>query len=106
MGYAPVMVRPGNAPPSASFFSGRAKWFWIAVAGALGAWLIALLTIADPVASDKAPPSPLAQPERAVTSDPTHFDGTTEKAFNRRREVRSARPLPAVPFREDDGQGK
>jgi hypothetical protein len=103
MRYAPNMPSSPNAPPRTSLFTGRARWFWIAVAALLGAWLIALLAISDRVISD-GEPSP--EPATRRASDPAHVEGKTEKAFNRRREVRASRPLPAVPLRMDHGEGK
>jgi hypothetical protein len=102
------MPSPATAAPRASFFTGRAKWFWIAVAGALGLWLIVMLVVSDePAISEReAPKSPLEQLEQTAGPTLPHFEEKATKAFRQRREVRSSRPSSAVPFWVDDGQGK
>jgi hypothetical protein len=108
LGYAEQMPSPSRPASGAFALTGRAKWFWIAVVVALGAWLLILLVIADEGPSPALEPkAPLGQ---TAGSRPRQFAGKAENAFNQRREVRSSRPSSAVPFpandRVDDGQGK
>jgi hypothetical protein len=99
--YAVGMTSPWKASSRAFFPSGRAKWLWLAVAGALGVWLIVLLVVADrPIVVDRAPQSRL---EQAAGNTPRQFDGKALNAFSRRRDLRSSRPSSTVPFPVNDG---
>ena len=102
LGYAEGMASPANAAPGPSFFTGRAKWLWIALAGALGLWLIVLLVIADEpaISETEAPKSPH---EQAAGSNVPGFDGRAAKALSQRRRLRASRSSPAMPFPVHDG---
>jgi hypothetical protein len=83
-----------SAPkPPALLPAGRMKWLWIAIAGAVGLWLILLLMVSGPD-DEKKPAS-----ERG--SQPKSFDTPATEAFSKRPPVKSVRPLPSFPVAPD-----
>jgi hypothetical protein len=92
-------------PPS-PLPAGRMKWVWLAIAGALGLWLILLLTLAG----DERPQRenrPTTVFDR-VSRKPTGFDTPVAEAFSKheRARVKSAKPSAPVPVAVDQGESK
>ncbi|HTV23188.1 MAG TPA: hypothetical protein VMG12_31080 [Polyangiaceae bacterium] len=93
---APAATSPAAASPTAWLPSGRARWIWLAVAGALGLWLLILLAMSGP--SDSA-----AKRERPKMKS---FDTPAVDAFSKRPPVKSTRPSAPFPVPPDQGQSK
>jgi hypothetical protein len=104
------MQRSSDAP-RAIFPTGRAKWLWLVVAGALGVWLIVLLVTSGRDGAGKA-----AGPERAgsklrerleaAESSQKPFDARALETFTQRQDTRARRSSTPPPLRLDHGQGK
>jgi hypothetical protein len=90
------MPSPPKAAPPAVFPTGHARWLWLLLAAALGAWLIILLVIS----AREPPKSPLQQ---AAKQNPARFEGKAVDAFGKRHDVRSSRPSAPAPFPLKDG---
>jgi hypothetical protein len=110
LGYARPMQRSSDAA-RAIFPTGRAKWLWLAVAGALGVWLIFLLVTSGRDGAGKAAGSERAGSglkERLEAAEPSQkpFDGRAAEVFTERQDTRARRPSTTPPLRLDHGQGK
>jgi hypothetical protein len=110
LGYARPMQRSSNAL-RALFPTGRAKWLWLALAGALGAWLIVLMVTsgrdgAGKAAGSERAGSKLMERLEAAESSQKPFDGRAAEAFTQRQDARARRPSTTPPLRLDHGQGK
>lgn len=79
------------------------KWLWLAIAGALGLWLVVLLLMSGPE-------SPAAEkrntPFDSVGRQPKGFDTPAAEAFSnaRRRPVKPSKPLAPLPGAPDPGK--
>jgi hypothetical protein len=76
------------------------KWLWLAVAGALGLWLLVLLMVSGP--NDEPQERPKT-PFDAVSGKPKGFDTPAAEAFSgaTRPAVKSSRPLAPFPAAPD-----
>lgn len=110
LGYAPPMPSPSNAL-RAILPTGRVRWLWLAVAGALGVWLVILLATSGRGGAGTAPGperagSPLRERLEAAESSQKPFDRKAADAFTQRQQARARRPSPTPPLRVDQGQSK
>jgi hypothetical protein len=98
------MLHPMSSPkPPALLPTGRMKWLWLAVAGALGLWLLVLLMVSGP---DDEPREKPKTPFDGVSRKPKGFDTPATEAFSgaRRPSVKAAKP--SVPPVAAPDQGK
>lgn len=77
------------------------KWLWLAIAGALGLWLIVLLLVSGPESPEAEKPA--TTPFDAVGRKPKGFDTPAAEAFSntRRPPVKVAKPLAPFPVAPD-----
>jgi hypothetical protein len=111
LGYARLMVQRPSDPPRAIFPTGRAKWLWLALAGALGVWLIILLVTsgrdgAGKAAGSERAGSRLRERLEAAESSQKPFDGQAAEVFTQRQDTRARRSSTPPPLRLDQGQGE
>jgi hypothetical protein len=76
------------------------KWLWLAVAGALGLWLLVLLLVSGPDTPEAEKPK---SPFDAVGRKPKGFDTPAAEAFsnNKRPPVKAAKPSAPFPVAPD-----
>jgi hypothetical protein len=103
VGYARAMSSPSNPPTLLP--AGRTKWLWLAVAGALGVWLIVLLLVAGPESPEAHPPK---TPFDGLSQKPKGFDTSAAKAFSnlRRMPVKSTKRSVPLPVAPDQAKGE
>lgn len=104
-------MQRSSHPARAIFPTGRAKWLWLAVAGALGVWLVILLATSgrgreSHAAGPERAGSKLQQQLEAAESSQKPFDGRGADAITQRQDARARRASPVPSLRVDDGQGK
>jgi hypothetical protein len=79
--------------------AGRTKWLWLAIAGALGVWLIVLLLVAGPESPQAHQPK---TPFDGLSKKPNGFDTSALEALSnlRRMPLKSTKrsaPFPVAP---------
>jgi hypothetical protein len=105
-------MQRSSGPPGATFSTGRAKWLWLGVAGALGVWLIIILLAtsgrdgAGKAAGPERTGSKLRDRLEAAEPSQKLFDGQAPEAFTQRQDTRARRPSTTPPLRLDHGEGK
>lgn len=84
------------------------KWLWLAIAGALGVWLIVLLTLSRREAPEARDAEKPATPFDQVGRKAKGFDAPAAKAFSdlERPAVKSSRPLTPFPAAPDQGKSE
>jgi hypothetical protein len=97
VGYAGPMSSPSN--PHTLLPAGRTKWLWLAIAGALGLWLLMLLMLSGP---KQAEVEKAKTPFDAVGAKAKGFDTLAAEAFSgsQRLRVKSSKrsaPFPVAP---------
>jgi hypothetical protein len=101
VGYARAM--PSASKPPTLLPTGRMKWLWLAIAGALGLWLIALLLMSG---SEGPAAEQRKTPFDNMGRKPKGFDTPAAEAFSnaKRPPVKSAKPLAPFPVAPDQGK--
>jgi hypothetical protein len=91
---------PSPSKPPTLLPAGRMKWLWLAIAGALGLWLIVLLTLSGPKGAEAEKPK---TPFDSVGRKAKGFDTPAAEAFSnaRRAPVKSSKPLAPFPAAPD-----
>lgn len=104
VGYPSAMPSPSKPPTLLP--AGRLKWLWLAIAGALGLWLIGLLLVSRPESSPKAekPKTPFDSVGRKAKG----FDTPAAEAFSnaKRPPLKAAKPLAPFPMAPDERESE
>jgi hypothetical protein len=96
---------PSPPKPPTLLPAGRLKWLWLAVAGALGLWLIVLLLVSGAERPEAEKPK---TPFDSVGPMPKGFDTPAAEAFSnaKRPPLKAAKPSAPFPRAPDQRKGE